>query len=132
MKADIEGFSGHIKRDLAEGKFNLKDTDYCRTGGRGNGCPFFRLNKSSTWICTLYHLLPRFSDQSKRYKRVYNCLKNKKPPKNKQFSIHYTTSHICEVTATSQEEAQTIFNKNYADSIEKIVEGKTVDYENLI
>ena len=132
MKVEMDGFSGQVKRDLSERKFNSKDEQCCRTGGRVHGCPFFRLSGSLEWVCTLYRLSPQFNNRTKRYKRANACLKNKEPPTKKRYFIHYTTGHICEVVATSKEEAHEISSKSHKGSVENIEEGDVVEYENLV
>jgi len=132
MRADIDDFSGQIKRDLTERKFNLKDENCCRTGGRSNGCPFFRLSGTLGWMCTLYRLTPKFSTGTKRYKRPDACLKNKEPPIKRHYSIQYITRHTCGVTAISKEEAHEIFKNSHVGVVEDIKEGDIVEHENLI
>ena len=70
-------FKGQVKRALSERKFNAKDNHCCCTGGRGNSCPFFRLSKKAEWICTLYRLMPKFTNG--RYGRLGACLSDLAP-----------------------------------------------------
>ena len=132
MKLELDGFVGQVKRCVGERKFNLKDERCCRTGGRSNGCPFFRLSRTQEWICTLYRFTPTFINQTKRYRRTDACLKNEEPPTKRHYLITYITRHTCDVMAVSSEEAHEIFIKNNIGIIETIEEGGEVEYENLI
>ena len=132
MKLNTDGFLGQVKRALSERKFNTKDEQCCRTGGRGIGCPFFRLSKALRWVCTLYRSAPTFTERTKRYERLSDCMKNKKPPKKKKYSIHCDKGEVCDVIAVSKEEAVEIYRNNHSGIIIKIIEGTVIKYENLI
>lgn len=132
MKLHSDGFRGQVKRELSERKFNIRDEQCCRTGGRGFGCPFFLLSKTLKWICTLYRLAPMFNERTKRYKRLDACMKNKEPPVKKKYSIHYEKGRVCEVTAVSEDEAKEIFKSNHSGIIKETIAGVVIRHENLV
>ena len=123
--------SSKVERTLEQRKPCPVNSICCATGGTvNNGCPFFMLNGSMKWICTLYRLtLERYGT---RYKRLNSCINDEAPPVKREYRV-CVEGWSRKVVAITREEAKILFLDNYPDeTIIKIVDGDIITHEYLI
>ena len=121
-------YSGRVRRDLSERRFNKVNPNYCCTGGSNLGCPFLRTNKRIEMICTLYRSKPMLGKEN-QFHRVVPCKENTEAPAIRNYVIHASKNII----AASSEEARKLFCQTFREgiTINTVEEGQIAEYENI-